>query len=68
MDWSYTKKTELRCLKLCVVCLFTPVSHSPGGSESSAGKIELSGLKRDEERTLGGELFTPVGQRSTCKG
>ena len=39
-------------------------SVSPGRSERRAGEVKLSGLEGDEERTLGGELFTPVGQRS----
>ena len=41
-----------------------PQKVSPGGSEGGAGEVELSGLEGDEERTLGGELLTPVGQRS----
>lgn len=39
-------------------------SDSPGGSKRCAGEVELSCLKGDEERTLGGELFTPVGKSS----
>lgn len=43
------------------------LSDSPGGSEGGAGEVELSGLKGDEERTLGGKLFTPVRQRAASE-
>lgn len=38
--------------------------HSPWCSKSGAGEVELSSFEGDEERTLGGEMFAPVGERA----